>query len=119
VNSPALSEPFTIYRTVGSFQRGGWVATESTQNHPNPQVISARGVVTVLNEKELDMVPEGDRVKGAMKFFTTTPLYLTSSAGANISDKVLWNGDYYRLVNIGQWGSFGFYTAVGVRTAGD
>jgi len=85
----------------------------------NPQVIATSGVVTVLNDKELDVVPEGDRIKGAMAFYTTTPMYLTSSAGANVSDQILWKGDLYKLVNISPWGSFGFNRSVGVRMDGD
>lgn len=85
----------------------------------NPQVIPAYGTVTVLNEKELSVVPEGDRIKGAMAFYTTEPMYLTGSAEANISDQILWKGEMYKVVNIAPWGSFGFNRAVGVRMSGD
>jgi len=199
VMSPMLAEAFSIYRTTGGFDEGGWVKTPvgalltaeidednkgsgysandvltivqtgaagatvkvltvdedgavesieiitagsgyqanaslSTSATPsggtgakvgitvtpaNPQVIATSGVVTVLNEKELDIVPEGDRIKGAMAFYSTTTMYLTSSAGANVSDQILWNGDLYKLVNISPWNSFGFNRGVGVRMDGD
>ena len=85
----------------------------------NPEGISASGTVTVLNEKELSVVPEGDRIKGAMAFYTPTTLYLTSMEEANVSDQILWKGEMYKVVNIAPWGSFGFNRAVGVRMSGD
>lgn len=199
VTSPIFAEAFSIYRTTGGFDEGGWVKTpvgalltaeidednkgsgysaddvltivqtggagatakvltvdeagavqtvelitagsgydpdapSSTSVTPsggtgakvvftvtpaNPQSIPAYGTVTVLNEKELSVVPEGDRIKGAMAFYTTEPMYLTGSAGANISDQILWKGEMYKVVNIAPWGSFGFNRAVGVRMSGD
>lgn len=199
VTSPIFAEAFSIYRTTGGFDEGGWIKTPvgalltveidednkgsgysandvltivqtgaagatvkvlsvdedgavesielitagsgydpdapmSTSATPsggtgakvvftvtpaNPQVISAYGTVTVLNEKELDVVPEGDRIKGAMAFHTPTTLYLTSSTGNNVSDQILWKGDLYKLVNIAPWGSFGFNKGIGVRMDGD
>lgn len=199
VTSPIFAEAFSIYRTTGGFDEGGWVKTpvgalltaeidednkgsgysaddvltiiqtgatgatvkvltvdeagavqtvelitagsgydpddpSSTSVTPsggtgakvvftvtpaNPEVIAAYGTVTVLNEKELDVVPEGDRIKGAMAFYATTPMYLTGSEGANISDQILWKGEMYKIVNIAPWASFGFNRAVGVRMSGD
>jgi hypothetical protein len=198
VTSPIFAEPFSIYRTTGGFDEGGWQKTPvgalltatideehkgvgysvndvltivqtggsgatvkvltvdsgavetmeiitagsgyqpnaslSTSVTPsggtgakvgitvtpaNPQGIPAYGTVTVLNDKELSIVPEGDRIKGAMAFYATTPMYLTGSEGANISDQILWKGEMYKIVNIAPWASFGFNRAVGVRMSGD
>jgi hypothetical protein len=112
VVDPDLAEAFTIYRTTGAFGEGGWIANE-------PTVVPAKGVVTVVNEKELEMIPEGDRVKGAMNFYTTTPINVTSQAGSNISDEIEWKGERYRVVSIAPWVSFGFYKATGVRMEGN
>jgi hypothetical protein len=112
VVDPDLAEEFTIVRTTGSFQRGGWVAGAPTQ-------LAAYGVVSVVNERELSMVPEGDRVKGSLAFYATREVYLTGAAGGRISDKILFKGEYYRIVNVAPWGSFGYWKAIGVRMAGD
>ncbi len=111
VADPDLAEPFTIFRTTGYFDRGGWTAGPPVQ-------IPARGVVTPASDRELDMVPEGDRIKGSMTFHTHEELHLTSVSEGSVSDKILWQGDYYRLVFIAPWTSFGFNKAVGVRMEG-
>jgi hypothetical protein len=65
------------------------------------------------------MVPEGDRVKGMMAFYTTTPIYTTSAAGNNISDQIAYAGDVYRIIKVGPWLAFGYNIAIGVRMGGD
>ena len=194
IQSPLLNEPFTIYRTLGHFARGGWVpeadrplatavlhsggvnyhvgdviqpaegvgatltvltvdattkavktfsisaargygydveedlpttgghgtgfTIDTTAGPANPLPIPASGIVTVATDKDLTMVPEGDRVSGMMAFYTTSELHLTSAAGANVSDQILWRGDYYRLMALSPWVSFGFYKAIGVTVKG-
>ena len=107
-----LSEDFTILRTTGAFGQGGWMANAQTS-------IPAKGVVTVARETELAMVPEGDRIAGAMAFYTPTPLYLTSEVSANISDVLVWRVQNWRVLAVSPWNSFGFNIAVAVKIGPD
>ena len=107
-----LSETFTICRTTGKFSSGGWIA--------DPVIyLPAQGIVTVATPKQLETVPEGDRVSGAMAFYTGTRIYLTNASLGVISDQLTWNGEQWRVVGVSPWQSFGFTTAIAVRMAGD
>jgi hypothetical protein len=80
------------------------------------------------------MVPEGDRVGGAMVFHSTTPLYITRQDGGfgeksfgktgfgasvqHVSDITLWHGQQYRLMALLPYQDYGYYRAVGVRITG-
>ena len=114
--SPRLSQPFTITRSVGQFNKGGW--SEGT-----PISISARGVITVSSAKELVQIPEADRVQGAMTFFSKTEMHATRNAQSpeisGTSDKITWRGDQYRIIQILPYMDYGYCKAIGVRIRGD
>ena len=57
VNDPDMAELFTIVRTSGAFAAGGW-------QPGTPQNIQGYGVVSIASGKDLEMVPEGDRIAG-------------------------------------------------------
>ena len=107
-----LSETFTICRTTGTFSAGGWVADPAIY-------LPAQGIVTVATQKQLEMVPEGDRVSGAMAFYSGDRIYLTNAPLGLISDQLTWNGEQWRVVGVSPWQSFGFTTAIAVRMAGN
>jgi hypothetical protein len=111
-----FAQSFVVIRSTGSFQAGGWQNT--TQN------MTMYGVIEVADSHELEMVPEGDRAKGAMMFHTELPLYVTNadpqlSATGHLSDQITWRGNNYRLMSVRRWSDFGYYSAVGVRMSGE
>lgn len=117
VNDPDFAQPFTILRSTGSFQRGGWVDTKAQ--------VPMYGSIQVAKEKELHTLPEGDRVSGAMSFHSQQPIYETqanvpepSQTISRISDLITWRGQPFRIVKVFPWEDFGFYKAIGVRTTG-
>ena len=113
IEDPDFAQSFYVYRSTGSFINGVW--TEST-----PTRIQMYGVITVANAKEVRMLPEGDRIQGAMDFYSTKALYVTRTGQTQgTSDKILWRGDYYKLINVKNWADYGFYSATGERIAGD
>jgi len=69
LNDGVLSEPYTILRSTGTFQLGGWVTTEVS--------IPGYGTVSVASEQDLLMVPEGDRITGSMVFHSQQRIYET------------------------------------------
>jgi len=113
INSPRLAQTFTVFHNTGSWVQGSWVAD------PNPTPIVYWGPVIAADSKDILQVPEGDRVSGMMTFYSdvTQPL-LTSNADPNTADKLTWNGDNYRVWQDYSYLSYGYYKAVGYRTAG-
>lgn len=111
VHSPRMSQKITILRRGGSWQYGTWVQDE------NPTELSMRGIVTMAKAKDLEMVPEGDRLTGAIKILTTERIYITSDG--EITDMVFWRGARYRIVTVTPDIDYGFYRSIGSRLDGD
>jgi hypothetical protein len=114
VTNADLAQPFTILRNVGQFAAGGWQSTQT--------VISAYGTVTVAEDIYLEMIPEADRVHGAMLFISTTPIYQTSElredGTSGTSDLLVHAGKKFRVLKVGPYLNRGFNYAVGVRMLG-
>lgn len=111
VHSPRMSQKITILRRGGSWQYGTWVQDE------NPTELSMRGIVTMAKAKDLQQVPEGDRLTGAIKILTTERIYITSDG--EITDMVFWRGARYRIVTVTPDIDYGFYRSIGSRLDGD
>jgi len=112
VEDPDFAQEFTVYRSNGSFVKGRW--TEGT-----PTQITILGVVTVMSARELNQLPEGDRIKAAMNFHSTLPIYVTRiGSSPGISDKIFWRGDYYKIFNVVPNVDYGYYKASGERITG-
>jgi len=112
ITDPDFAQTFTVYRSTGSFVDGVW--TENT-----PRAIKMLGVVTVSSQKELDMVAEGDRIRGAMTFHSVCPLYPTRVGTAQgTSDKIMWRGEYYKIQSVYPEVDWGYYKAIGTRIKG-
>ena len=110
VHSPRMIQKITILRRGGSWH-GTWVQDE------NPTELTMRGIVTMAKAKDLEMVPEGDRLTGAIKILTTERIYITSDG--EITDMVFWRGARYRIVTVTPDIDYGFYRSIGSRLDGD
>lgn len=111
VTDPDFAQTLTIQRSAGRFASGGFVNTTTSLN--------AAGVVVVAAEEDLEQIGEGDRVVGAMEFYTTVPIYETrTGAKEGLSDVIAWNGQQYRLAKVWPWRDYGYYRAIGIRMSG-
>lgn len=112
VNDPDFAQAFTIMRSTTSFVLGG------VSNNTTP--VPGFGTITVASGNDLDQVPEGDRVKGAMMFHSTAILYETHADGTpGLSDTIVWRGQNYRLITVAPFADWGYYRAIGVRMSGN
>ena len=109
IQDPDFAQPFTVCRQTGAWSEGRFGQTE--------QQLPFRGIVIAANTKDLLQVPEGDRIKGIMAFYSTEPLLVTNAAGT--SDQVIWRGERYRLFQLWPYVDYGYYKALGERMAGD
>lgn len=112
ITDPDFVQDFIILRSSGAFVDGVW--TESA-----PQRIKVQGVVNVMNAKELNMLPEGDRISGGMNFHTTEEVFVTRTGQEQgTSDKIIWRGEQYKIFNVFPYVDYGYYKASGERIKG-
>jgi hypothetical protein len=102
----------TVKRYAASWQDGAY-----TRDDSNPIVFAVAAIVTVAQAKDLQLVPEGDRVTGAMKFLTNVELHATN--GEAISDELIWRGARYKILTVTPDIDYGFYRSIGTRLDGD
>lgn len=113
VTSPDLdAQPFTINRTTGAFAQGGWQANA-------PTAIPAFGVISTATAKDLDMVPEGDRVRESLVFYNVQQIFVTNAQNSQISDVLVWKGVQYRVYFVADYSTYGFWKAIACRKLGD
>lgn len=115
IRSPRLRQNFNVFRSSGSFQLGGW--QEDVQS---PPYFIVSGIIYPSSAKEINQVPEADRVQGMMTFLCETELFTTHASGvAGTSDQIEWRGEKYKLIQNLPWVDYGYYAMVGSRLAGD
>ena len=116
IHDPDFAQNFQVIRRPGKWSEGKWVIE-------NPQQFNLHGVITVASARDINMVPEGERIKGMMSFYSTEPLYTTrvenSTAPSQISDELLWRGEKYKIIKINPHIDWGFYQALAVRVVGN
>jgi hypothetical protein len=115
MDDPDFVRAYTVSRSSGEFAEGGWV--EAT-----PTTLTVYGPVIVSSPEDLQLIPEGDRVSGAMSFYSSERLYRTHKETdpqtSGTSDRITWNGEEYRIAGISPYMDYGYYKAVAVRTKG-
>ena len=113
IKNRRINQTITVARSTGQFVIGGW-------EENSPINVTMKAVVSVVNAKELQQLPEGDRVIGAMVFHTVQELFVThNDSSKGTSDKIQWRGDWFKILNVKKYADYGFYTAIGVRIEGD
>lgn len=127
VDDGVLSESYVIQRSSGVFAKGGWQTTSVN--------VPGWGVVSVAKEEDLMMIPEGDRVTGAMVFHSQQVIYETEREGGygsgqsygqsgfgtstqRVSDIMIWNFQQWRVLAVGPYPNRNYWRAVAVRMAG-
>ena len=115
LSNPKFRQTFKVFRTTGHFDLGGFV-----EEIPSPAYFEMSGVVWPPSAKELEQVPEGDRVVGMMVFVSSQPIYTTRKTDTEEgnSDQIEWQGGKYKIIQQLNWSDYGFYYCVGVRIAG-
>lgn len=112
VEDPDMAEQFTIRRTTGQFAAGGFALNAPTD-------VPAYGVVSVATAKEIEAIPEGDRVNEIRAFWTTTQMFVTNLAGSEVSDILIWQSTAYRILIQPDYDNRGYYKALATRMLGN
>lgn len=66
----AAPQPFQVLRSTGTWASGGFTSAVT-------ETLELTGPVQQATDKEVSMLPEGDRVSQVMSFWATVPLYTT------------------------------------------
>lgn len=120
VLDPAFAQSIKVYRKTGDWAPNGEFVT--TENE-----IIMTGVISIANAKQIEFMPEGDRIGGEIAIHTTQILYNSRSADetetpqkeAGLSDEIEWHGDRYKIYQVNEYSDYGYYFAIGQRKAGD
>jgi hypothetical protein len=115
VTDPRFAQTFTVKRFSGKWQAGRFVET--------PTEIQMVGTISIANAKQIQFIPEGDRIGGEIAIHTTQPLY-NSRNGTDVSqggtsDLVIWHNDEYKIYQVNEYSDYGYYFAIGQRKASD
>ena len=104
VDTELGAQTVTVKRKTGSWQGGRFVVGEN-----GTQTLSVIGILQPASPEQLEFFPEGERREGQVVFYTQTTLYLTE--GSEISDRLMWQGEEYKIININRWQDYGFNIA--------
>ncbi|BDR73334.1 hypothetical protein K144316041_20420 [Clostridium tetani] len=115
INDPRFSQTFSIFRKSGEWQKGRFVQKEVE--------IKMTGVITVAKSKDIEMIPEGDRVGGELAIYSTQEIFTTRKGDiskekhSGTSDELLWHGERYKIYSVSPYRDYGYYKAIAMRKA--
>lgn len=112
-NAPDLAQQFTILRSInGEYSYGTY--------GDNKESIVLYGPVSIAKDRDLQMIPEGDRASGAMVFWCSQQVYSARDVNGSPqnSDILEWNGVQYRVMTVSQRPQNGFWRAIATRMQG-
>lgn len=102
-------DDFCTHFTVCKVSKVVWERGVPTQTRTS---VIVEGIVLPASAKDLDMLPEGDRVQG-MKTFITDECSLDVGNTEKTSDVCVWKGRSYKLISAWDYSANGYYKAVG------
>ena len=116
ITDPDFLQQLTVQRSSGAFVLGGYQPTVTSIPMP--------GIVIAAKDQDLDTVPEGDRISGAMAFYTLQEVFESNVEGglsgtSGISDVIAWRGQNYRIADVKPYVDYGYWKSIGVRMTGE
>jgi hypothetical protein len=113
ITDPDFAKEYNVYRSSGYFGEGGWIENDKT-------TLSVTGPILPTNSKDLQQVPEGDRIIGNMTFYSTIELFETRNGdNKGTSDELEWKGELYKIIKMLDFSDYGYYKAITARITGD
>ena len=112
----ALTDPdlgftgFTVQQT--RYHRQNGVSIQVVQTLP------ASGCIHPGTPEMIQLLPEEERYEEFIAVYTDFPLSLGENGGGaeySVPDRILWNGESWRVVRVRSWTMFGYVQALAVR----
>lgn len=114
IEDPDFAQPYIAYRKSGKWEKGKFVQAETPIKH--------YGIVLPASTEDLEQLPEGDRKKGVMCFYSRKDINMTRIGDGEISsgtsDEIEWRKIRYKIIQVGKYNDYGFVKAFGVRMEG-
>lgn len=95
-------------RASGDYADGIWV--EGT-----PELLKALASVQQPTKQQLELFTGLERGKDMRSFYVNRYVRTASEFNNEEADIILWNGREYKAMQLGDWDSYGYCIAVGVR----
>ena len=114
--SPALMDPELGF-TAFSVQRTTYTRQDGT-SVPAVQTLPASGCVHPGTPEMIQLLPEEDRHEEFIAVYTDFALSLGENGGGvtySTPDRILWNGETWRVVKVRDWAMFGYYQCLAVK----
>ena len=114
--SAAMTDPdlgfmaFSVLRTTYRRQNGSSV--------PSDQTLPASGCIHPGTPEMVQLLPEEERAEEFIAVYTDFPLSTGENDGGatyTVPDRILWNGETWRVVRVRSWAMFGYVQALAVR----
>ena len=114
--SAALTDPdlgftaFTVQRTTCRRQNGSSV--------PSVRTLPASGCIHPGTPEMVQLLPEEERHEEFIAVYTGFALSLGENDGGTaytVPDRILWNGETWRVIRVRDWSVFGYYPALAVK----
>ena len=112
----ALTDPdlgftaFSVLRTSYRRQNGSSV--------PSNRTLPASGCIHPGTPEMVQLLPEEERAEEFIMIYTDFPLSTGGNDGGatyTAPDRILWNGETWRVVRVRSWAMFGYVQALAVR----
>lgn len=116
VTDPRFAKPFTVYRKTGEWVKGRFEQIEKE--------IEMIGTISIASAKQIEFIPEGDRIGGEIAIHCAKELYTSRNApkdsnDSGTADEVLWHGERYKIYSVNPYSDYGYFSAIGQRLASD
>lgn len=115
IEDPDFAQPFIAYRKSGTWKKGKFIQDENKISH--------FGIIQPASTEDIEQLPEGDRIKGVMCFYSRKEIYLTRTGNettdSGTSDEIEWHGKRYKIIQVMPYLDYGYVKAFGVRMEGN
>jgi len=115
VVDPRFSQTFIVSRKTGT-----WNADGDFIEVPNN--ITMIGTISIASAKQIEFIPEGDRVGGEIAIHTIDKLLASRNnddGTAATADEIFWHDEYYKIYQVKEYSDFGYYFAIAQRKRTD
>jgi hypothetical protein len=111
LSDPNTAEAFTVTRSTGSWDSGAWKTTKA-------QSIQMYGIVSIASAKQIETLPEADQVHESIIINTASQIFVTSEDASGTSDIVNYQGKQFRVLQVWNYSSRGYWYAIAGRMQG-